>query len=96
MAEDTYEGISRAEILWDPKIDYEKCEFCGKCVDFCHMNAFKSEGSKCGKRRITVNVNKCVVFCKGCEGICPASAISHLSEEETQKNIEKLQEAALS
>jgi formate hydrogenlyase subunit 6/NADH:ubiquinone oxidoreductase subunit I len=60
------------------------------------MNAFKSEECNCGKRRITVNSNKCVVFCRGCEDICPVGAISHPSEEETQKTIEKLQEAALS
>ena len=96
MPEETYEGISRAKILWDPKIDYKKCESCGKCVDFCHMKAFKSEETESGKRKITVNPNKCVVFCRGCEDICPACAISHPSEEETQKTIEKLQEAALS
>jgi formate hydrogenlyase subunit 6/NADH:ubiquinone oxidoreductase subunit I len=96
MPEDTYDGIPRTKILWDPKIEYKKCESCGKCVDFCHMKAFKSEERDCGKRRITVILNKCVVFCRGCEDICPAGAISHPSEEETQKTIETLQEAALS
>jgi ferredoxin len=96
MPKDTYEGIPRVKILWDPKIEYKKYGSCGKCVDFCHMNAFKSEESECWKRRITVNSNKCVVFFRGCENICPAGAISHPSEEETQKTIEKLQEASSS
>jgi NAD-dependent dihydropyrimidine dehydrogenase PreA subunit len=93
--EETYEGIPRNKIFWDPTIDYEKCVACGKCVDFCHMGAYKFE-EKEGKKRTAVNPNKCVVFCKGCEDACPVGAISHPSEEETQKTIEKLQEAALS
>jgi len=93
--EETYEGIPREKIPWDPKIDYSKCISCGKCVDFCHMNTFKSEDAE-GKKRTVVNPNRCVVFCKGCEDICPEGAISHPSEEETQKTIQKLQEAALS
>jgi formate hydrogenlyase subunit 6/NADH:ubiquinone oxidoreductase subunit I len=43
MSEEDYEGISRNKIHWDPKIDYEKCIICGKCVDFYHMKAFKLE-----------------------------------------------------
>ncbi len=93
--EDTYEGIPREKIPWDPKIDYEKCVACGKCVDFCHMGTFKLKEVE-GKKLTLVNPNRCVVFCRGCEDICPAGAISHPSEEETRKTIEKLQEAALS
>jgi formate hydrogenlyase subunit 6/NADH:ubiquinone oxidoreductase subunit I len=93
--EETYEGIPREKIPWNPKIDYEKCISCGKCVDFCHMKAYKSE-EKDGKKRSVVNPNRCVVFCRGCEDICPVGAISHPSEEETKKTIQKLQEDALS
>jgi formate hydrogenlyase subunit 6/NADH:ubiquinone oxidoreductase subunit I len=93
--EDTYEGIPRNKILWDPKIDYEKCVSCGKCVDFCHMTAYRTEESR-GKKRTVVNPNRCVVFCQGCEDICPVGAISHPSEEETKKTIAQLQEDALS
>jgi ferredoxin len=89
MSEIEYEGVPRNKIPWDPKIDYSKCITCGKCVDFCHMNAFKFEEKNC-KKRIAVNPNSCVVFCRGCEDICPSGAISHPSEEETQKVIDKL------
>ena len=41
MSEETYEGVPRSKIPWGPKIDYEKCVTCGKCVDFCHMGAFE-------------------------------------------------------
>jgi NAD-dependent dihydropyrimidine dehydrogenase PreA subunit len=53
------------------------------------MKAFKLE-KKDGKKRTVVNPDLCVVFCRGCEGICPTSAITHPSIKETQKIIEKL------
>ena len=89
MTEETYEGIPRSKIPWNPKIDYEKCVTCGKCVDFCHMNAFKLE-EKGDEKTTVVNPNLCIVFCRGCEDICPANAISHPTEEETKKIIAKL------
>jgi NAD-dependent dihydropyrimidine dehydrogenase PreA subunit len=90
MSEDNYEGIPRNKIFWDPKINYEACISCGKCVDFCHMETFAFE-EKDGKKKTIVKPNRCVVFCKGCEDICPVGAITHPSEEETKKAIEKLQ-----
>lgn len=89
MPEQDYEGILRNKIPWDPKIDYSKCVTCGKCIDFCHMNAFRFE-EKDGKTQTVVNPNSCVVFCRGCEDICPAAAITHPSEEKTQEIINKL------
>ena len=90
MSEKTFEGIPRNKIFWDPIIDYEKCIACGKCVDFCHVGGFKFEEENDGKRPV-VNPNKCIVFCRGCEEICPVGAITHPSEKETQKIIEDLQ-----
>lgn len=91
-SEVTYEGIPRNKIPWDPKIDYEKCIACGKCVDFCHVDAFKFEDQDDQKRTV-VNPNKCIVFCIGCEDICPTGAITHPSEEKTQKKIDELKKA---
>jgi formate hydrogenlyase subunit 6/NADH:ubiquinone oxidoreductase subunit I len=56
------------------------------------MQAFKTETSN-GKKKTIVNPNRCVVFCRGCEDICPAGAITHPDEEETQKVIDKLKQA---
>ena len=89
MSKDNYEGIPRCKIPWDPKINYETCISCGKCVDFCHMKAFATV-EKHGKNGTVVKPNRCVVFCRGCEDICPAHAITHPSDEETKKIIEKL------
>jgi NAD-dependent dihydropyrimidine dehydrogenase PreA subunit len=89
MPEKEYQGIPRNKIPWDPIIDPTKCVTCEKCVNFCHMKAFKTQ-EKDGKKKIVVNKNRCVVLCRGCEAVCPSGAISHPSEEETQKIIKKL------
>jgi NAD-dependent dihydropyrimidine dehydrogenase PreA subunit len=89
VTEETYQGVPRNKIPWTPKINYEKCVTCGKCVEFCHKKAFKLE-EKENKKIIVVNPNACVVFCRGCEDVCPTGAISHPSEEETAKIIERL------
>ena len=57
------------------------------------MGAFAFEEKEGKKRSVVKNPNSCVVFCRGCEDICPAGAITHPSEEETQKIIEKLKKA---
>jgi formate hydrogenlyase subunit 6/NADH:ubiquinone oxidoreductase subunit I len=89
MPEKDYEGIPRNKISWDPIIDQSKCLACEKCVNFCHMKAFKTQ-EKEGKKKIRVNKNRCVVFCRGCEEVCPFGAISHPNETETQKIIDRL------
>ena len=94
MSEETYEGIPRNQIPWAPKINYQKCVSCGKCVDFCHMNAFGFKEEKSKKKTVVKNLNACVVFCRGCEDICPVGAIAHPSEEKTQKIIDKLKAKA--
>ncbi|MGD0070811.1 MAG: ferredoxin family protein [Candidatus Bathyarchaeia archaeon] len=93
MSEESYEGIPRNKIPWYPSINYEKCVSCGKCVDFCHMRAFGFEKKDGKKKTVVKNQNACVVMRRGCEDICPAGAITHPSEKETQKIIEKLKKA---
>ncbi|MGD6806931.1 MAG: 4Fe-4S dicluster domain-containing protein [Candidatus Bathyarchaeia archaeon] len=96
MAEETVEGVPRHLIPWYPTIDYDKCTVCGSCVEYCTAGgfgvfAFEEKDGK--KRPIVKNPNNCIVFCRGCEDkeVCPTGAISHQSDEETQKIIEKLQ-----
>lgn len=53
-----------------PKVDKNKCDFCGKCSSFCRYNA------------LAVVPNNVLVFpelchsCGGCELVCPKTAIS--------------------
>lgn len=58
------------------------------------MQAFRIETIN-GKKQTAVNPNRCVVFCRGCEDVCPAGAISHPGEERTQRIIDKLKEAQM-
>jgi NAD-dependent dihydropyrimidine dehydrogenase PreA subunit len=90
MSEESYQGIPRNKIPWSPKIDYEKCISCGKCVDFCHMRTFGFEEKDGKKKTVVADQNACVVLCRGCEDVCPAGAITHPSEEKTQKIIDEL------
>jgi NAD-dependent dihydropyrimidine dehydrogenase PreA subunit len=90
MIEETFEGVPRTKIPWAPKIDYEKCVTCGKCVDYCHNNVFAIEKKDGKPRTVVKNPDSCVVFCRGCEAVCPTDAITHPSEEKTEELIEKL------
>lgn len=90
VTKETYEGVPRNKIPWHPTINYEKCITCGKCVDFCSLGVFELEEEGGKKKTIIKNPDKCVVFCKGCEEICPTSAISHPSKKVTREIIRKL------
>lgn len=91
VIEKKYKGVPRKEIPWYPIIDYDKCISCGKCVEFCHNRAFDFVEEDGKKKTVVKNPNACVVFCRGCEDICPVGAITHPSEEETEKIIKKWQ-----
>jgi NAD-dependent dihydropyrimidine dehydrogenase PreA subunit len=87
---ETYHGVHRNEIPWGPTINYEKCVNCGRCVDYCHMDVYELEEKNGKNRSVVKNPIGCVVFCKGCQDICPAHAISHPSRKETRELILKL------
>jgi NAD-dependent dihydropyrimidine dehydrogenase PreA subunit len=90
MSEETLHGLPRSKIPWHPTIDYEKCVSCGKCVEYCTLGTYTFEEKDGKKRPVVKNPNNCVVFCSGCDSICPVDAISHPSKEETLKTIRKL------
>ena len=62
-----------------PKIDYNKCDFCSKCVDVCEFNALINL-----KFEILLFAEMCH-SCGACSYFCPQKAIT-----ETQKEIGKL------
>jgi NAD-dependent dihydropyrimidine dehydrogenase PreA subunit len=90
MSEETWHGIPRNKIPWGPKIDYEQCVNCGRCVDYCKLGVYELEEKEGAQRSVVKNPNNCVVLCTGCEPECPAGAITHPSKEETLKTIRKL------
>ena len=52
------------------KIDLEKCDGCGTCVDICPVEVFEIRDEK----SVIVNLDECLV-CMVCETECPNNAI---------------------
>jgi NAD-dependent dihydropyrimidine dehydrogenase PreA subunit len=88
-----FHGVAREKIPWYPKIDYEKCIGCGKCVDYCKLGVYVFEEKHGKKVSVIRHPYSCVVFCSGCDPICPVAAISHPSKKEAGKIISTLRKA---
>jgi len=52
------------------KVDKEKCDGCGTCVDTCPVNVFEIREEK----SVVINPDECLI-CRACEVQCPNSAI---------------------
>ncbi|MCK4223216.1 4Fe-4S binding protein [Candidatus Bathyarchaeota archaeon] len=52
------------------KVDLEKCNGCGTCVDTCPVEVYEIKDEKA----VPVKQEECIV-CKACEASCPNGAI---------------------
>ncbi len=90
MAADTFMGVSRLKIPWAPTINYEKCNYCMECDQFCPHKVFERCGGE--KKLVVANPNNCVVFCRACAKICGLDALSFPDRAETLKLIKQVRE----
>jgi len=86
---ETFMGVPRIKIPWWPTIDYEKCNFCMECDNFCPHNVYeKIEDQE--KKLIIKNPYNCVVFCRACAKACALDALTFPDKREITKLIKDL------
>ena len=71
--EKKFSDIPREEIKWFPSINYEFCDSCNVCIDFCPKGVYERDDYKIIKVK---NPYNCTVGCNMCEQICPKKAIN--------------------
>ena len=87
---DTFMGAPRDRISWAPTIDYQKCNYCMECDQFCPHKVFeRREGEK---KLVVANPNNCVVFCRACAKTCGLDALSFPDRAETLNLIKQVRE----
>ncbi|HUU60417.1 MAG TPA: ferredoxin family protein [Phycisphaerae bacterium] len=57
---------------WFPVIDYDRCEDCKQCLNFCLFGVYAPDGD--GRVRVAEPAN-CKTYCPACARICPQTAI---------------------
>jgi NAD-dependent dihydropyrimidine dehydrogenase PreA subunit len=93
MAENTFMGAPREKIDWCPTIDYDKCDFCMECDEFCPHRVFERRDDE-ERKLIVAHPENCVVFCRACAKTCEPDALSFPDKKETTASIKRLREEA--
>ncbi|WKY48087.1 ferredoxin family protein [Eubacteriaceae bacterium ES3] len=92
MSESTFMGVDREKIDWCPTIDYDKCNDCMDCVEFCPHKVFEVRENETPKL-IVKNPKNCVVFCRACSKTCGLDALSFPDKNETTRKIKATRKA---
>jgi NAD-dependent dihydropyrimidine dehydrogenase PreA subunit len=93
MSETSFMGVPREKIDWSPRIDFNKCNYCMECVEFCPHNVFEVH-TEDEQKFIIKNPNNCVVFCRACGKTCGVDAIEFPDKNETTAYIKKIRKEA--
>ena len=91
MSEVTFMGVPREKIPWCPTIDYETCDFCMECDEFCPHRVFERRPDE-EKKLVVAHPENCVVFCRVCAKTCEPDSISFPDKKETTTLIKRLRE----
>jgi NAD-dependent dihydropyrimidine dehydrogenase PreA subunit len=93
MSESTFMGVPREKIPWCPEIDYDKCDFCMECDEFCPHRVFERRDGE-ERKLVVAHPENCVVFCRACAKTCEPDALSFPDKKETTALIKRLREEA--
>lgn len=93
MSEETFMGVLRKKIPWYPTIDYDKCDFCMECDEFCPHRVFERREDE-EKKLVVANPENCVVFCRVCAKTCEPDALLFPDKKETTTLIKRLRREA--
>ncbi len=61
-----------AEERWYPVIDYDRCEHCGECMEFCLFGVYDTDEEE---RVVASDPDACKPGCPACSRVCPQAAI---------------------
>lgn len=89
MSEETFMGVPRNKIDWSPRIDYDKCNYCMECVEFCPHKVYEVKKDE-EKKLVIENPDNCVAFCRACGKTCGVDALSFPDKGETIKKIKEI------
>jgi glycine cleavage system H lipoate-binding protein/NAD-dependent dihydropyrimidine dehydrogenase PreA subunit len=89
MSEATFMGVPRSKIDWSPRIDFDKCNGCMECVEFCPHDVFEVRSDQTPSL-IVKNPENCVVFCRACAITCGPDAMDFPAKNETTAHIKNI------
>jgi NAD-dependent dihydropyrimidine dehydrogenase PreA subunit len=73
----TWHGIPRKEIPWQPEVDADTCIGCSLCYTTCGRGVYEMRDN----RAVVVSPLSCMVGCSTCGTICPVKAITFPSAD---------------
>ena len=85
---DTWCGIDRSTIQWNPTVDESKCVGCGLCVTTCGRKVYQFDYEN--KKSKVVEPSHCMVACNTCANLCPVGAISFTEGENPREKAQKI------
>jgi ferredoxin len=85
---DTWCGIDRKTIQWNPVVDETKCVGCGLCVTTCGRSVYRYDFEN-SKSKV-VEPSHCMVACNTCANLCPVGAISFTEGETPREKAQKI------
>lgn len=69
----TWHGIPRQEIQWQPTVVVDRCIGCGLCTTSCGRGVYAFDFD--ANRPVVIAPEMCMVGCTTCATLCPQDAI---------------------